>query len=116
MARYATLNDPDPRVRGKLQAFLYYARKKNRTPNFTQVFALSMSAGNEIPISGIRNAPSWFEQADFALEFEDTSTAEFTWNTDHWELTSGSFPSADGIATLSQDTDTVAIRWQGAEV
>jgi len=116
MARYARLNDPDPFVAGRLQAALYYARKKNRVPVFTQVFALTMSAGNEISIAGIRNAPSWFEQADFTLEFLDTSTAEFTWNTDHWELTSGVFPEASGIATLSQGVDSVSIRWQGAEV
>jgi hypothetical protein len=31
MARFARLNDSDPRVRGKLQAFLYYARKKRKS-------------------------------------------------------------------------------------
>lgn len=30
MTRFARLNDPDPRIRGKLQAQLYYARKENR--------------------------------------------------------------------------------------
>lgn len=30
MARYARLNDPDPRIAGRLQAALYYSRKDNR--------------------------------------------------------------------------------------
>ena len=116
MTRFATLNSPDPRTRGKLQAALYFTRKKNHNPDFSQVFVFSLSAGNVIPISGIRNAPSWFEQADFTIEFEDTSTVTFTWTTDHWELSAGTFPSASGIGTLTQDTDSMSMRWQGAEV
>jgi hypothetical protein len=116
MARYARLNDPDPRIAGILQATLYYSRKKKRPPIFTQVFSLTISAGNDISIAGIRNAPSWFNQANFVLEFEDTNTASFTWITDHWELTSGVFTSTSGIATLSQGANSVSIRWQGAEI
>jgi len=116
MARFARLNDPDPRIRGRLQASLYYARKKNHTPDFSQVFFLTLDTGNDIQIAGIRNAASWFAQDDFVITFDDESTAEFTWNTDHWELTSGAFPSAAGIGTLSQGEDTMSIRWQNAEV
>jgi len=116
MTRFASLSSSSSAVRGKLQAALYYARKKNRNPNFSQVFAVTLSANNDLEIAGLRNVASWFTQADFVLEFEDTSTAEFTWVTDHWELTTGVFPSASGIATLTQGVDSVSIRWQNAEV
>lgn len=116
MTRFATLNSPDPRTRGKLQAALYFTRKKNHNPDFSQVFVFSLSAGNVIPISGIRNAPSWFEQAGFTIEFEDTSTVTFAWATDHWELSAGTFPSASGVGTLTQGTDSMSMRWRGAGV
>lgn len=116
MKRYASLSSPSSVVRGKLQAALYYARKKRHPSDTSQVFILTLSPSNDLDISGIRNAPSWLEQDDFEIEFADASVAAFSWSSDHWELSSGEFPTADGIAVLNQGDNSMPIRWSGAEV
>ena len=117
MRKLASLSSTSSAVRGKLQAALYYGRKKRHPGNFIQVFALTFGTDNALAIAGLRNVHADFISDEaFTLTFDDESVAGYVWDTDHWELDSGVFLTASGIAVLTQGDLTVPIRWTGATI
>lgn len=79
MSRFASLSSPSSRVRGLLQARLYYAREKNREKRKDANLPMSLagakvgdlSAGGSLPTGWAAGSPSNFKWEVLSLEKRD---------------------------------------------
>lgn len=63
--------------------------------------------GSIISMIGFDNPPSWFvEGTGFSLELAGIGVLSFDWDTDHWVLTSGTWPNNEGYANLTQGANS----------